>query len=815
MLTQSCGVLIQCPGGVTVGRNKSSAPRSSTVREAFVMGRLSIPVLLLCMIVGVAAKRQTYIVQTEPSSGGDVNAQAVSYQNMVSEALQFTSAGLQGTLDTLGSNESPIFHVYENVMSGFAARLTPEQVKYLETMSGVVGVYPERTLKVQTTHTPEQLGLSQKKGSLWPVSKYGSDVIIGMLDTGVWPESASFSDRGMGPIPARWKGACVPGTKFTTKNCNKKLIGARYYFKGYEAENGPLNETVEIRSARDNEGHGTHTSSTAGGRFVAGASLFGFAPGTARGMAPNSRIAVYKVCWANGCTSSDILAAYDQAVADGVDVISFSIGDTEVINYFQDTIAIGSFGAIKKGVFVSASAGNSGPGPFTVRNVAPWLMTVAAGTVDRQFSLDVLLGNGKKFYGQSFYSGRPLSNGSVPLILGADAALTNQADASLCFSGSLDPAKVKGKVVFCWRGINGRVEKGLVVLQAGGVGMILGNTVAGGDSLIADNHVLPATMVTYNDGNAIQTYAKKATKPLAKLLLPATTTLGVRIRAPAIADFSSRGPTPQSPLLLKPDVVGPGVSVLAAWPTDVSLGGDPSDLRRSKFNIISGTSMSCPHISGLGALLRSAHPKWSPAAIRSALMTTATTLDNSKRTMLDAVSNLAATPYAFGSGFVQPEKATNPGLIYDLTPQDHINFLCASGYTAQQMKVFDSRPNPCPAKPIRIEDFNYPSFTALFAPKTASGHLVKTFRRTLTNVGVPSCAYKASVTNVPVGCSVTVHPSILTFKTMNQKLTFTLTVTVPASPFPPSGNFTTEFAYLQWADKVHVVRSPIAITKQG
>ena len=776
------------------------------------MGQLSILVLLLCMIVGVAANRKTYIIHTEPRSGSDVTAHSVTYQQMVSEALQFTSAGLKGTLDTLGSNESPIIHVYQNVLSGFAARLTPEQVKYLENLPEVVGVYPERILKVQTTHTPEQLGLSQKKG-LWPESKYGSDVIIGMLDTGVFPESASFSDHGMGPIPARWKGACVPGPKFTTKNCNKKLIGARYYFKGYEAEIGPLDDTVEIKSARDTEGHGTHTTSTAGGRFVAGASLFGFAPGTARGMAPNSRIAVYKVCWMNGCASSDILAAYDQAVADGVDVISFSIGDTDAIDYFQDTIAIGSFGAIKKGIFVSASAGNGGPGPFTVRNVAPWLMTVGAGTVDRKFTLGVILGNGKEFYGQSLYSGRPLSNGSVPLIVGADAALTNQADAKLCISGSLDPAKVKGKCVLCWRGINGRIEKGLVVLQAGGVGMILANAVGG--TLIADPHVLPATMVTYDDGNAIQTYAKTATKPVAKLLLPATTTLGVRVRAPAIADFSARGPCSQSPLLLKPDCAGPGVSVLAAWPTGASLSGDASDLRRSKFNIISGTSMSCPHISGLAALLRSAHPTWSPAAIRSALMTTATTLDNSKKTMLDLVTGLAATPYAYGSGFVQPEKATNPGLIYDLTPHDHIDFLCASGYTAQQMKVFDSRPNPCPVKPIRIEDFNYPSFTALIAPKNASGHIVKTFRRTVTNVGVPSCAYKASITDVPAGYSVTVHPSILTFKTMNQKLTFTLTVTVPASPLPPSGTFHTEFAYLQWADKVHVVRSPIAITKLG
>jgi subtilisin family serine protease len=262
--------------------------------------RMLVLSLLLCMIVQSAAagQRQSYIVQTEPRSSGnsetDVDAEAAYYQQMVSEAMQFT-AELQGiAVEKAAVEESKIFHVYRTVMNGFAAKLTPEEVKYLESLPHVTGVYRERIMQVETTHTPELLGLNQLQG-LWPESNYGEGVIVGMIDSGVFPESPSFSDHLMTPIPARWKGSCIPGVNFTVANCNKKIIGARYYYKGYEADVAPLNWTEHCKSARDTEGHGTHTSSTAIGRWAYGASVFGFANGTATGMAPRAHVAAYKV----------------------------------------------------------------------------------------------------------------------------------------------------------------------------------------------------------------------------------------------------------------------------------------------------------------------------------------------------------------------------------------------------------------------------------------------------------------------------------------------------------------------------------------
>lgn len=523
------------------------------------------------------------------------------------------------------------------------------------------------------------------------------------------------------------------------------------------------------------------------------------------------------MCWANACAGSDILAAYDDAVADGVDVISFSIGSSMAVDYFADTIAIGSFGAMKRGIFVSAAAGNGGPGPYTVRNVAPWMMTVGAATVDREFYLDAALGDGKIIRGQSMYGGKPLADGKSPLIMGAAAALSKSSlnAAGMCFADSLNATLVKGKVVLCWRGVTGRVEKGLVVKQAGGVGMILANTAASGDSLIADPHVLPATMVTHSYGKAIEAYVNSAANPMVELLLPASTLMGPKVKAPAMADFSSRGPTVQSPQLLKPDVVAPGVSILGAWPSDATASGFSSDPRHAKFNIISGTSMACPHVSGLGALLRSAHPNWSAAAIRSALMTTATNEDNTKGVITDGTDTLEATPYAFGAGIVQPQAALHPGLLYDLTPQDHIKFLCASGYTAQQMKAFVHSKNPCPVKPMRIEDFNYPSFVARFTPQDEAGYMTTTFHRTVTNVGPPHSHYNSTVHDPPKGYVISVKPQTLSFKAEHEKLSFTLTVTVPNSPLPQPGALETTFSYLHWEDGVHVVRSTIAIAKQG
>lgn len=181
----------------------------------------------------------------------------------------------------------------------------------------------------------------------------------------------------MSPVPPRLKGTCEEGTRFSFSNCNKKLIGARAFVQGYEAIVGRVNETVDYRSPRDSNGHGTHTASTAAGNFVNHASLFGLANGSASGMRYTGRIAAYKACWTSECANSDVIAAIDCAVADGVDILSLSLGGVSV-PYDRDNIAIASFGAIQHGVFVPGSAGNSGPIWSTVSDAAPWIMTVGA-----------------------------------------------------------------------------------------------------------------------------------------------------------------------------------------------------------------------------------------------------------------------------------------------------------------------------------------------------------------------------------------------------------------------------------------------------
>ncbi|CAI9281974.1 unnamed protein product [Lactuca saligna] len=275
-------------------------------------------------------------------------------------------------------SESPdMLYTYENVIHGFSTRLTVEQAKLLKEKHGTETMFS---------------GLNSS-----------SDVVIGVVDTGVWPASKSLDDTGFGPVPSWWKGECKNGTSFGVSNCNKKLIGATYFSRAYEATYGPIDETIESRSAMDDDGHGTHTATTAAGSTVTGASLFGFAKGTARGMAPNARLAVYKACWLGGCFGSDILAAIEKVIADRVHVLSLSIGDS-LANYTNDVVAYGAFKAVSRGIFIACSAGNSGPDPISLSNVVPWIATVGAGRIDRDFPAYVVLGNRKKFRGVSLYS---------------------------------------------------------------------------------------------------------------------------------------------------------------------------------------------------------------------------------------------------------------------------------------------------------------------------------------------------------------------------------------------------------------------------
>lgn len=203
----------------------------------------------------------------------------------------------------------------------------------------------------------------------------------------------------MGPVPPHWKGMCQKGEQFNSSNCNKKLIGARWFIKGLmDMIKTTTNKTkkTEFLSPRDAVGHGTHTASTAAGYFVDKANYRGLAAGLARGGAPLAHLAIYKACWGIGCTDADILKAFDKAIHDGVDILSVSIGhEIPLFSYIdqRDSIAIGSFHAMAKGITVVCSAGNDGPNSQTVVNTAPWIITVGATTIDRAFPTAITLGN--------------------------------------------------------------------------------------------------------------------------------------------------------------------------------------------------------------------------------------------------------------------------------------------------------------------------------------------------------------------------------------------------------------------------------------
>ncbi|KAK4479024.1 hypothetical protein RD792_014533 [Penstemon davidsonii] len=701
---------------------------------------------------------------------------------------------------TSASSDS-ILYTYDAAYPGFAAALSPSEVESLRQSDAVLGVYEDTVYTLHTTRTPEFLGLDTELGpwtghSIQELNQASQDVIIGVLDTGIWPESMSFNDVNMPNVPSRWRGECQAAADFDPKNhCNKKLIGARFFSRGYAMAVSGEGEN-ELQSPRDNDGHGTHTASTAAGNLVRNASLLGYAKGNARGMATHARIAAYKVCWKSGCLGSDILAAIDRAILDGVDVLSMSLGGGSA-PYSRDTIAVGAFAAMEKGIVVSCSAGNSGPAKASLANVAPWILTVGAGTIDRDFPAFATLGNGKKFTGMSLYSGKGMGKKMVELVYNKGS----NSSSNLCMPGSLDPKIVRGKVVLCDRGVNARVEKGAVVRDAGGVGMILANTEESGEELVADSHLLPAVAVGRKVGDVIREYLKTEKRATAVLSFGGTV---VNVKpSPVVAAFSSRGPNMVTPEILKPDVIGPGVNILAAWSQAVGPTGLAKDKRKTQFNIMSGTSMSCPHISGLAALLKAAHPEWSPSAIKSALMTTSYTVDNTNSSLRDAADYSLSTPFAHGAGHVDPHKALTPGLVYDATPEDYISFLCSLDYTIEMIQTIAKRPNITCAKKFRDPgQLNYPSFSVLFGKSR-----VVRYTRELTNVGVAGSVYQVLV-EAPRNVVMSVKPSKLVFRNVGDKLSYTVTF-VSQKGVSPLRN---AFGSISWTNAQYQVKSPVAFS---
>lgn len=695
---------------------------------------------------------------TKPAAGKRFDKKAANVQKYV----QYLRGRHADAASRVGASR---LYDYDYSLNGFAASLTPAQAARLAGTAGVASVRRDSLSHPHTDNTPTFLGLNAG-GGLWSQlggqGSAGEDVIIGVVDTGIWPEHPSFADTGYGPAPAGWNGECQGGEQWTQSNCTDKLIGARYFNKGFGHFGGAMKGDFE--SARDSDGHGTHTASTAGGNANVTATVLGRNLGEVSGMAPRARIAAYKACWPGGCATTDLVAAIDAAVADGVDVINYSIGDGDPD--FLDTDDVAFLFARQAGVFVAASAGNDGPTSSTTDHGGPWLTTVAASTQNRSFTGTVKVGS-STFKGVSITPGLP----STPIVDGEAAGSVG------CLTG-LDPAKVTGKLVVC-EGSFSRASRSRAVKAAGGVGMVL-YTAAENDSLMSDTHHVPALHVRRSYGLAIKELIKAGATTAS--LSGGSKELG---GGNTMAAFSSRGPLLPSDRstgdLLKPDVTAPGVQILAGN-SPVETNGAPGQL----FQAIGGTSMSSPHVAGIGALLRDRHPTWTPDMIQSALMTSARQ-DIRKE---DGVT--PADPFDFGAGHVVPNGAADPGLVYPAGFDDYRAFLRSQGLCTL---CFGTSPAPQRA----ATDLNVPSVTV----RSLSG--VRTVIRTVRNVGAAG-TYTVSVA-APPGVDVTVSPSKLTLGA-GQSASYTVTMT--ANRRAVFDQYA--FGSLTWSDKSgHRVRTPLVV----
>ncbi|XP_002510195.2 subtilisin-like protease SBT3 [Ricinus communis] len=738
-------------------------------------------------IIPTLAETDNYIVHMDLSAMPEVFSSHHSWY-LATLSSAFAVSNSRNTINTTPARpfSSKLLYSYTHVINGFSAHLSLSELEALKNTPGYISSIRDLPVKLDTTRSPTFLGLTGNSGA-WQPTNFGEDVIIGVVDTGIWPESESYSDNGISEIPKRWKGECESGTEFNTSLCNKKLIGARFFNKALIAK---TNGTVSMNSTRDTDGHGTHTSSTAAGNFVQGASFFGYASGTASGVAPKAHVAMYKALWDEGAYTADIIAAIDQAIIDGVDVVSISLG-LDGVPLYDDPIALATFAAAEKNIFVSTSAGNEGPYLETLHNGIPWVLTVAAGTVDREFSATVTLENGASVTGSALYPGN-YSSSQVPIVF-LDSCLDSK-----------ELNKVGKKIVVCEdknASLDDQFDNLRKVNISGGI-FITNFT----DLELFIQSGFPAIFVSPKDGETIKDFINSSTSPQASMEFQKTN-FGIK-SAPSLASYSSRGPSPSCPYVMKPDIMGPGSLILAAWPQNIEVMRLNSKPLFSNFNILSGTSMSCPHAAGVAALLKNAHPDWSPAAIRSAMMTTVVTMDHTPGPIKDiGNNNQPASPLDMGAGQVNPSKALDPGLIYDLKSTDYVKLLCALNFTEKQIQIITrSSSNDCSSPSL---DLNYPSFIAFFNSNVSKSSTVQEFHRTVTNVGEGMSTYTANLTPIN-GLKVSVVPDKLEFKAKNEKLSYKLVIEGPTML-----KESIIFGYLSWVDDEgkHTVKSPIVATR--
>jgi hypothetical protein len=624
---------------------------------------------------------------------------------------------------------------YHTVYGGIALRVPANQVASLLNLPGAVAVQSDSLHKVDAA-TPvadddaEFIGGNAAYSALGSSATAGAGVIVANVDTGAWPEHPSFAARtDLGtppPTPDGHARACNFGTNPLTAipyACNDKLIGGQVFLSTY---NALIGDEMYPTSARDSAGHGTHTLSTAGGNQLASAPLFGVDRGPVQGIAPGAFVMAYKALGPQGGFDSDLVAAIEQAIADGANVINYSVGPSSPQSAYSSPDDLAFLDAFDAGVFVSASAGNSGPGAGTVAHLAPWETTVGASSLARAFvSTATLTATGGATLSVQGNSIMPGISSAAPVVNATSGGL--DAGCSTAATGGV----FAGKIVVCVRGGIGRIQKGVNVKAGGAVGMFLINPVV--EDTETDNHFLPAVHFDQPAGAQIEAFLAAHTG------VTATTTDGAEANSQGdvMASFSSRGPGGD---FLKPDITAPGVQILAGdtpTPTGVA-DGAPGQL----FQAIAGTSMSAPHIAGSAAIVFALHPAFSVSEVKSALMTTA------NRNVVNQDGHTPAGVFDDGSGRVDLAGVVDPGLALDVSRN------------AMDAALVD---------PIHRIDLNEPSVYDPALP----GRVTTT--RTFTNVSGQTQIYRISVTSdLPGGITVSGTPNLVLPVGTSRTITITL-----------------------------------------
>ncbi len=709
-------------------------------------------------------------------------------------------------LESVGAGPEEKVNTYTTSLNGFSATLSYEDAQALAADPKVTLVLPDELRQKTTDSSPRYLGLT-RRGGAWSTGLTGEDVVVGIIDNGIWPEHPSFADDGSYPdlgvtLDETFRPSCEFGNTAHNPDdvpftCNNKLLGARQMLQTYRALIGAT--PAEYDSARDDDGHGTHTASTVAGNQGVTATMQGQRVGVVSGIAPRARVIAYKGLGALGGFTSDLAAAIDQAVADGVDVINYSIGGGASAPNGADDIAF--LFAADAGVFAATSAGNSGPDADTVGSPAnaPWITSVGASTQARFFqgvvqatgldeNKDTKGAKNKRPGGKHKKQQLRVTGASITPSAGparfVDAEL---AGGDLCEPGTLDAAAVEGAIVLCRRGAVGRADKSLAVQQAGGVGMVLYNN-TDDDNLFTDTHSVPSVHVNNTDGVALKKFIAD-NDGQATVTLRDTATKTYQKPNPTMAYFSSRGPNGPVPDVIKPDLTAPGHQILAGASPGVDPFGD-------SFQAISGTSMSSPHVAGLFALLKQAHPDWSAAAAKSALMTTAS------RRVLKEDERTLADPFDFGAGHVDPGKPSrknsmfDPGLVFDAGLFEYAAFTCGSDlgiFTAGSCDFVASLDLP-----FDPSDLNLPSIGVASLPGS------QTVTRTVTNVADRTVTYRAWPRD-PRGYDVSVSPRKVRLGP-GESATVEVTIRNESAPL---GEW--RFGTLRFVGGGYWVQSPIAV----